>query len=89
MEDTTHDLVDRWLNATVCKAEADSMANRASTDLSNAVNALGKRLDPGDMKISESIRLWARLNEKQERLVVVTKIGTGSYNIVFRGEGRE
>lgn len=87
---TTQELVRDWLGAQQNVERARSALNRAECDLANTIIVLGKHLAPSDIADGESVSIWVRLNESQERLLVVKRDARGrsDYEIGFRGAPR-
>lgn len=97
MSETT-DLIKNWLSSQTCKEDRDRAAKTADCDLTNAINALGKRMLPKSMeKNSENaareVCAWVPLNEREEQMLVIKKSsrmsGSGDYDIRFVGEKRD
>jgi hypothetical protein len=61
----------------------------AEVEVTNAANALGNHLDPGDQAVGEPICTWVLIEFRDERLVESTKTddsGNGSYSVRFRSD---
>lgn len=77
-------LVKDWLKAVQMMERAKSDLNGAECRRLNAENALGKRLAPSDMKPTEEIGMWVRLNSEEERLIVVHCKDAQTFKLRFR-----
>lgn len=54
----------------------------AEVELSNATNALGKHINPGDQAVDEVFSLWVRFEFEDERLLSSIKDGAHNYRVV-------
>lgn len=79
----TEELTQDWQDAAGALTRAETQVCRCKTNLCNAVNTLGKHLDPGDQKTGETICIWVRIDRKTERVVESTK-GDNTYHVHFR-----
>lgn len=92
----TLNMIMSWQDAKKSKEDADRAANTAKCNLTNAVNALGKRMLPKDAQKgvhggAEKVCVWVTVTEGEEQLLTVTKAGRisdGDYDIEFQGERR-
>ena len=82
--DATSDLAKAWDNAVEALADAKQRASSAETALLNAVNALGKRIDPGNQRENEVITLWVEIHRGDERLIESVKDDEYSYRVQER-----
>lgn len=80
----TDKAVNRWTSARASVGDAKAIVNSAETEMLNATNDLGKLLDPGDMKIGETICFWVPVKGRR-RLLAVTKAVGPTYRVEYRG----
>lgn len=85
----TSDIARRWERRVQRVATAKREVSRIECELLNAQNELGRRMDPGDMKVGEIVHLWVRLDKNREVLLACRKeddSGNGTYSVAPRGE---
>lgn len=68
-EPSSEKLARNWRLAQQRVETAQIQLSNAECELRNAENALGKRIDPGDMQNSEKICLWVRFDHHEEELL--------------------
>ena len=90
---STEKLGANWELAKERLALAKGRVEMAEAELSEAMNALGARIDPGDMEDGERLGLWVRVGHERDReeVLIVTKCGEfeGKYRVESRGSTRE
>jgi len=87
-EPSTKNLTREWSRIRRHLKDLRAQLRTAETELLNATNALGKRIDPGDQEVNEVFSLWVRFEEDDERLVSSIKDDAHSYRVVT-GEHRK
>lgn len=86
---TTTELVNKWIEATQQLESQKSLLTKLEYNLANVRNALGIAMDPGDMVDGESNTCLIRINDRQERLLIIKKKGFHNYELVWRTKPRE
>lgn len=77
------DLIDRWRSALEEQRRAESRLNSAQCEVSNATNALGKWLVPGDAVMQEKFCIWYG-----DSLIEAAKKDQNSFSVNVRKRGR-
>lgn len=81
----TSEFIRRWERAEQRLDAARREVSAAQCELANATNALGKRLDPGDMADGETIAIWMRVGTgDREDLLAIKKRGESDYSVSIR-----
>ena len=77
-------LIERWTNAEKVKRHLVRDLAVADEDIDEAVNALGRWMAPGDMKVGETICVW-----HGNSLIAVKLTPDKSYEISVRKRGED
>jgi hypothetical protein len=85
----TSQITKEWMRARQHVESAQERLDGANTALQELSNELGKVLAPSDMTIKEVIGVWHRIDNHDERCFQVTKLGSGDYKIILRGDARK
>lgn len=70
---STIELANNWLAARKIVESLEAKLQAAQGDLRTASNALGQHLAPKNLGIRETIAIWVRFDDHDERLIQVSK----------------
>jgi hypothetical protein len=85
----TTQITKEWMRARMSVRSAKEQLVRAEEEMKKIGHELGKRLAPNDMKEGETIGLWNRIDDHDERCFMVTLVKGCEYSTALRGECRK
>jgi hypothetical protein len=85
----TTQITNDWMRARQHVKSAEERLAQAKKSLDALGCELGQRLSPGDMAEGETIGLWNRIDNHDERCFMVTLVMGRQYSVALRGSTKK
>ena len=84
----TTQITKEWMRARQSVKSAENQLALAKEEMKKIGHEPGIRLAPNDMKEGETLGLWNRIDDHDERCFMVTLVKGCEYSTTLRGEAR-